>query len=134
MSERTLATDRLELWIAQHETRGYGKWKILTKDGRLAGRAGVFDEEELDAVELGFTIHPEFQGRGFATEIASAIAAWTFAHFPIARLVAFSHPDNISRQRVLKKIGMTFTHKGGMDDRPWRFYESNTPPSFALAQ
>ncbi|MDG2480305.1 MAG: GNAT family N-acetyltransferase [Alphaproteobacteria bacterium] len=114
---------RLALWIEQHETRGYGKWKVMTRDGRFAGRAGIFDKEELDAIELGFTIHPDLQGQGLATEVAAGIHDWAFANLTIDRLVAFSNPDNIASQRVLEKISMTFTHEGTLNALPWRFYQ-----------
>ncbi|WP_369125201.1 GNAT family N-acetyltransferase [Alicyclobacillus fastidiosus] len=36
-------------------------------------------------VEIGYDIIPEYQGRGYATEMAKAFIRWTFEETPILR-------------------------------------------------
>ena len=45
-------------------------------------------------------------GKGLATEAAGAVVDWFFERQLAQRLIAFTHPDNIASQRVLRKIGM----------------------------
>ena len=69
---------------------------------RLVGTCGL-DEHEGE-VELGYWIGPEWQGRGYASEAASAVLrlAAALGH---RRLIASHFVDNPASGRVLRKIG-----------------------------
>jgi RimJ/RimL family protein N-acetyltransferase len=98
---------------------GFGLWILrLAGDGRIAGRGVLrhLEVEGTDEVELGYGFHPEFWGRGLATEIAT-----TFLHFGretlrLPSVVAITRHANLGSQRVLVKAGLTYerdvTHDG----------------------
>lgn len=104
------AEERLKSWFAELARDGVTKYKMLRRDdGRFIGRAGFsrFDEESgRGAFELGYSIRREAWGNGYATEIAGALADWFFKRGIAQRFIAFTHPDNVASQRVLRKIGM----------------------------
>lgn len=88
-----------------------GSWvqfTVLEKDtGRLVGDIGIHppDDEE-GVVEIGYTISPEFQGRGYASEAASALVRYSFEVLGAEVARAWADRENVSSIRVAEKIGM----------------------------
>ncbi|KKZ85548.1 N-acetyltransferase [Rhizobium phaseoli] len=99
------AGERLRGWFEEQARDGTTKYKIVTEDGRFVGRAGIsrFGSEQF---ELGYSLIEEVWGKGLATEAASALADWFFERGLASGFIAFTHPENIASQRVLRKIGM----------------------------
>jgi RimJ/RimL family protein N-acetyltransferase len=58
-------------------------------------------------VEVGWSIHPDRQGEGFATEAAKASVDWGFQVCGLEQIVSFTTPHNTASRRVMEKIGMT---------------------------
>jgi RimJ/RimL family protein N-acetyltransferase len=61
---------------------------------------------QANPLEIGWRLHPDFWGRGFATEAAFGMATFAFNRFPIDELLAVRHPENVSSQRVMARLGM----------------------------
>lgn len=57
--------------------------------------------------EIGWTLAPAAQGRGFASEAAAAVVAALFAD-GVHRVEATLHPDNLASARVCEAIGMEY--------------------------
>ncbi|WFU10671.1 GNAT family N-acetyltransferase [Rhizobium sp. CB3090] len=106
------AEDRLKTWFGEHARDGVTKYKMLRRDdGRFIGRAGFSrfqGEHDRGEFELGYSICQDAWGNGYATEIAGALADWFFQRGFTDRFIAFTHPENIASQRVLRKIGMEY--------------------------
>jgi RimJ/RimL family protein N-acetyltransferase len=60
---------------------------------------------ELLTWELGYIFNPRYQGRGFATEAATALIEHAFADLHVHRVVANCNPANVASWRVLEKVG-----------------------------
>jgi RimJ/RimL family protein N-acetyltransferase len=73
------------------------------------GYVGLSDQvvEGEWAVEVGWSIHPERQGEGFASEAARASVEWGFEVCGLREIVSFTMPSNRPSRRVMEKIGMT---------------------------
>jgi RimJ/RimL family protein N-acetyltransferase len=56
--------------------------------------------------DLAWVVGRPFQGQGYATEAASAVARWIQATFPDRELRANIHSEHIASQRVARKIGL----------------------------
>jgi [ribosomal protein S5]-alanine N-acetyltransferase len=56
--------------------------------------------------EIGWAIHPELWGQGFATEAAHCLLDFAFHDLHIHRVVAFSHSENLASIRVMEKLKM----------------------------
>lgn len=99
------AEKRLQGWFEEQGRDGTTKYKIIADDGRFVGRAGIskFRNEQF---ELGYSLREQEWGKGYATEAASALTEWFFERGFAPDFIAFTHPENIASQRVLKKIGM----------------------------
>jgi RimJ/RimL family protein N-acetyltransferase len=73
---------------------------------------GCFQFEETEGYpaerELGYRLHPDTWGRGYATEGAAALLRGGFSRPGIRRVYAHSLLDNLGSIRVMEKIGMTY--------------------------
>ena len=58
------------------------------------GPPGVNGPEKSGAVELGYTIFPDFRGRGLATEAARALMDWAEETHGIVHFIASIAPTN----------------------------------------
>jgi RimJ/RimL family protein N-acetyltransferase len=56
--------------------------------------------------EIGFTMDPAHQGRGYATEAARAMLDWGFGTFGLHRIIGRTEARNAASARVLEKLGM----------------------------
>jgi RimJ/RimL family protein N-acetyltransferase len=81
---------------------------IERKDtGAYAGDIGLFAvSHEHRGGELGYILHPDHHGQGFATEAAGPLLEVGFTCFGMRRIVARLEPRNLASARVLEKLGM----------------------------
>ncbi len=103
---REKCEERLRSYFAEQARDGTTKYKIVSRDdGRFIGRAGIslFHTGEY---EMGYAFYAGEWGKGYASEIAAGLADWFFAEGIAPHFVAFTHPDNLVSQHILKKIGM----------------------------
>jgi RimJ/RimL family protein N-acetyltransferase len=54
---------------------------------------------------IGYSLQPEFRGRGFMTRAVRLLVDWAFANTPLHRIVAGTVVDNKASQRVLERAG-----------------------------
>lgn len=98
---------------------GYGWWAVeRSADGKLLGWSGLQYLPETDEVEIGFLLGKPYWGNGLATECGQAGLEFGFDTLGLEEIVGIVHPDNLSSQRVLEKIGLKFVDRAeyfGMD-------------------
>lgn len=58
------------------------------------------------AVELGYLILPDYQGRGYATEAAEAMIVWAAGRPGVERVIVRIAHHNVRSLRVAAKLGM----------------------------
>lgn len=88
---------------------------ILTDTEERIGRIGIrVRPEEGDSVwNIGYWIHPDFQGKGYATEATIAVIDWGFGLLG-AKSINSNHATwNEASGRVLQKSG--FRYNGHLD-------------------
>lgn len=105
-------------YIAEQEETGVTKWRVVTSEGRFAGRAGFGGFG--DGRELGFTLHRDLWGQGLATELATALVAWHCRYAAPLPLWGFASAANHASRRVLTKVG--FLRQGNTE-----FYGETCP-------
>lgn len=81
---------------------------VLRADERLIGYCGFFSQivDDVEELEIGYRIHPDYWGRGIATEAARAVRNHGFDDLKLPRLISLIHPDNLPSKRVAEKNGM----------------------------
>lgn len=84
---------------------------VVEFEGRTIGKAGCWR-----IPEVGYILHPDFWGRGFAREAMEAVIAHAFARFPVEALTADVHPRNRASLGLLKRLGFNQT---GRAEHTW---------------
>jgi RimJ/RimL family protein N-acetyltransferase len=102
--------DWLAAMIAATEADDY----LIEHQGRIIGKAGMWRRPE-----IGFLLHPDFHGRGFAHEAMEAVIDHLFATHDLSELVAEADPRNAPSLRLLARLGF---HETGRASRTmqWR--------------
>jgi ribosomal-protein-alanine N-acetyltransferase len=59
--------------------------------------------------DFGFMIHPDYWGRGFATEASTAFIEYAFGNTAATELLADVDPRNAASLRVLDRLGFKET-------------------------
>jgi len=106
--------DRVEAWrhmafmVGHWTLRGYGYFALEEKEsGQFIGRAGFTNPAGWPGFELGWTIAPTHQRRGFAFEAASRLLRFAFEDLDKAHVISLIHRDNLPSKRVAEKLGET---------------------------
>jgi len=74
------------------------------------GPPGVNALGEAGAVELGYTVFPDFRRRGYASEAVAALMRWARRERHVHVFVASVAPDNEPSLAIVRKLG--FEHIG----------------------
>jgi len=97
---------------------GWLLWYVALRQRRvrrrvIIGNIGFKGRPDADGtVEIGYSMRPTFQGRGYATEAAHGLIAWAFTHPDVRRVVADTFPDLAPSIRVLEKNGFSRSGPG----------------------
>jgi len=100
----------LEWLEAAPESVGWFGWYALCREEGagipvLVGSAGFLGPPQEGQVSFGYSILPQFQGSGLATEMARALVQWAGQQQAVSRIVAETEWVNPSSVRVLDKLG-----------------------------
>ena len=83
-------------WIAQDSTAG----RILVGSGGFKGRP-----DANGAVEIGYSVLPQFRRQGYATEAVRGLVDWARSCPDVRRVLAEALPENTASVGVLTKCG-----------------------------
>lgn len=90
----------------------YGYWGVFSKEtGELIGRAGF--KEGSYPLEAGYVIRRSDWGKGFATEVVSALVRYAKDELDSSEIHAVIDEQNIASLRVAKKCGLICNRLGG---------------------
>jgi RimJ/RimL family protein N-acetyltransferase len=106
-----------------------GRWVQLAVEqgGEVVGDVAVHLSDDGATAEIGFTMHPAQQGRGFATEAAGAVVDGLLVD-GVHRVEASVAPMNHASRRVLEHLGFRLEgvarqafrgREGWEDDERW---------------
>lgn len=91
--------------IAHWDQHGFGLWALRTTDGAFAGRAGLRHilVDDVGEIEIFYAFKREFWGRGFASEITTALTDIGLSQLMLPSLIGLVHVGNGASRRVLEK-------------------------------
>jgi RimJ/RimL family protein N-acetyltransferase len=99
----------LQQWIAEDArlVSPAGRWAIERRDdGRLVGGGFLLPlPPGRDDLEMGWQLHPDMWGHGYATEAGRALARWAFDE-GFDEVFAVSLPVNARAEATARRIGM----------------------------
>ena len=103
--------------IGHWDIRGYGFMSCIAKDGSgHVGRIGPWYPHGWPDREVGWTLHPAFQGMGYATEAGRACIDYAFGELGWNRVIHVIQHGNHASANVARKLGST--HIGEVDGIP----------------
>lgn len=90
------------------EDLGWWVWLASRRDDREAvGVSGLGGRPDAEGtVELGYSVYPEAEGQGFATEASRAVMTWALAQPDVLRVRATVPARNGPSVAVARKLGM----------------------------
>lgn len=119
-----------EIIMPQYTLYNLGRWAIERKeDGQFMGWCGLKYLVDLDEVDLGYRLMPQYWGKGYASEAAANTLAFGFAQRNLATIIGRAHIDNIASWSILEKIGMQFRELGQEDSETIKIYQAHRPVS-----
>ena len=89
----------------------------ITVDDRLIGDLGVRREEDLRQAEIGITIDPRHQHRGYAAEALTAVVAHLFDERGLHKVSAECDARNEPSATLLRRVG--FVEEGRRRAHTW---------------
>jgi RimJ/RimL family protein N-acetyltransferase len=100
-----------------YEDFGYGPYRVTLKtDGSSIGICGLFRREGLDDPDIGYALLPDYRGRGYAFEAASAVIDYARREIGLQRLTAIVSPANLASIGLTEKLGLRFEKMIRMPD------------------
>ena len=78
---------------------------VLKENNKLIGNI-YLEKGEFDTWEIGYVFNRRFQGKGYATEAASALVNKAFKEWGARRLVAMCTPLNERSWKLMERLGM----------------------------
>ena len=105
---------RISKWIdwnlQNYEQHGFGLWAVeRLSDGRFIGDAGLTMQtiEGVPRHEIGYHLHRDDRGLGYATEAARACLDFAFEHIGAGFVCSVVHPENAASAKVAQRVHAT---------------------------
>lgn len=94
-------------YIASYWRHGFGLWAISRRSDDLSiGVCGLLRREDSLEVEVGYALLPNYRGKGYAREAASASITYARSVLKINSVVAVTTVHNVASQRLLASLNM----------------------------
>lgn len=101
-----------DIYLKNHTDNGYGAYLVTLRDsGEPIGICGLFRRPYLPVPDLGYSLLPAFEGKGYAFEAASATMDYVGSHLGKTELRAIVSEANTRSVRLLEKLGFVFMEK-----------------------
>jgi RimJ/RimL family protein N-acetyltransferase len=95
--------------LKSYKENGYGLSLVEKKDDNKAiGMCGILNRDNLENPDIGFAFLPDFNGQGYAYEMASATLAYATDKLKIPNISAIVVAENKRSIALLEKIGLRF--------------------------
>lgn len=98
--------------------------------GMRVGMCGLLvqDVDGKEELEIGYSLHPAFTGKGFATEAAQKCRDFAFENNFAQSLISIIHIENKSSENVAVRNGMTIEKTTVFKDIPVNIFSIKKQP------
>jgi [ribosomal protein S5]-alanine N-acetyltransferase len=102
----------LSYLAANPDAVGWASWYFIRNEPPekrvVVGLGGFHSKPSADGtVEVGYSLIPQFQRMGYATEAVEGLLAWAFGHPDVRRVTAKTLSDLIASNAVLERTGFS---------------------------
>jgi RimJ/RimL family protein N-acetyltransferase len=130
---RKTIADRIELTSISQEGDRIDLAIVLASSGDLIGDCMlVLRSAKHRQGEIGYTLHPDHQGRGYATEASREMLHLAFEGLGLHRVVGRLDSRNAPSARVLERLGMR--HEAHLVENEWVKGEWQSEYVYALLE
>lgn len=89
-------------WAVQ----GFAMFSLVEKaTGNWVGHAGPWHPDGWPGTEVGYALHPDAWGKGYATEACAASMDWAFEQLGWTDVIHSISPANVASQAVAMRLG-----------------------------
>ena len=75
--------------------------------GKVIGQSNIsIQSKEHSRAEIGWVVHPDYVGQGYATEATRALITYAFNTLKFHRLVAYIDQRNEASVKLAERLGM----------------------------
>lgn len=93
--------------MKSYTEHGYGMYLVRTEQDQVPiGICGLVRRDFLDDTDIGFAFLPEYNGKGYAFESASAVLQYARESLGMKKVIAIVSHDNQPSIRLIEKLGM----------------------------
>lgn len=109
------ARERIETrFLAEHKRNGYGTYLVSLKTtpetsfagSKPVGSVSLMKGDTITAPDLGYSIIPEMNGKGYATESSKALLDYARKELGVTEVFGFFDANNAHSRRVMEKVGL----------------------------
>lgn len=129
--------ERLNNYIKHHEDYGISFGIVSNRYGSFLGRAGFYFVPEVNLYEIGYSLLPEYWGKGYATELVKGLLDYAFNTLNLDAVCARTIIDNYRSANVLEKTGFTYLGERAFSIRGqvflWNYYEKHNEDALVPA-
>jgi ribosomal-protein-alanine N-acetyltransferase len=104
------AQEFLEYCFHEYRERGIGPWGMQMKEtGAVVGNCGFpHIQFRKHCGEINYYVSPRYRGQGLAPEAVNVLLKLGFSEIGLQQIQARCDLDNLSSERVMRKVGMKF--------------------------
>lgn len=133
MKDVTQVKEHFQKRILDHHTQyGHGLYATFYKeDNCFIGGIGLMTQniDGESKVELGYRLHPQYWGKGLATEACVAVCKYAFTQLGMDELISIIDPKNTRSLEVAKRVGMKYLKDASFHSIPVQIYMIKAPES-----
>lgn len=113
-----------DIWLAEYKKFGFGRWAVVLKEtNAVIGFCGFKNDSKIKAVDIGYRFHPEYWGKGYATESNLACIEYAKQHMELDQVLGDAVDENQGSINVLTKLGMRYASQYQEDEFTLHRYE-----------
>ena len=111
--DRDGTAKQIQAFVRRWQDDGVCQWAAVDlATDRLIGRIGLLRRDdwpvEPDPIEVGWTLHRDYWGRGLATEGGRAsMQIWRERLLPDQRMISITVAENTRSRAVMERLGLT---------------------------
>jgi RimJ/RimL family protein N-acetyltransferase len=95
--------------IKSYGENGFGLYAVVLKNNNAAiGMCGLIQRNYLPHPDIGYAFLPQYNGQGYAFEIAKAVLQHAFTQLKKEKILAVTLPGNKNSVKLLLKLGMKY--------------------------
>ena len=93
--------------------QGFAMFSLEEKaSGRWVGQMGPWRPDGWPGNEIGYVLHRDAWGKGYATEAGVATIDWAFANLGWDDFIHCISPENLASKKVAQRLGSTLLREG----------------------